>query len=174
MYICQKVYSMQRHCRDRHGWVNPQPEGGNSRTKYGNSQQQIWIDVPQFQQLFRAREWRRLFEVQQVIRPSSEEPVDIIQSVENRLQRRQQEIEDSKKRKAIQKNMTRCKADPWLDFTGWDSHLAGFNREELVSLMQPAAGEEGKDQDAVYDADLCEEGLITASRTTRRVIRQAL
>lgn len=114
----------------------------------------MWESVPHFQQFFQVREWKRSFAVQQPTQAPFGAPIDIIQGVEGMLQKRQQEIEERKKRTAVQKNITRCKADPWLDFTGWDSHLAGFDREELISLMQPAAGEDEKDAEAVYHADL--------------------
>jgi hypothetical protein len=41
-YVCRDLRRMQKHCRDKHRWVNKQKQGGDTRSKSLQSPNKIW------------------------------------------------------------------------------------------------------------------------------------
>ncbi|KAJ9653801.1 hypothetical protein H2201_009096 [Coniosporium apollinis] len=64
----------------------------------------------------------------------------------------------------------------WLDVTGWDEHLKGFDREQLIELVRPAVREEPEPQQQPQDLEEREgeERLADACKATRRLIKRAI
>ena len=100
------------------------------------------------------------------------------------------EREEQKKKKMIKDKSIRNEASPWLSFTRWDSHLAGFEREAVLMTIRPAEDEmEDKEEindqrwghqiqdnnnDEIRHDEDEDEGLAVACRATRRLIRKSM
>jgi hypothetical protein len=41
-YMCRTTTGMQKHCKDKHGWVNIQKRGGDVRGKRSHSENKLW------------------------------------------------------------------------------------------------------------------------------------
>ena len=54
-----------------------------------------------------------------------------------------QDLDRQKREKRLKRKVTvgryRSQANPWLEHTAWDKHLAGFGRVELKASLYPAA-----------------------------------
>jgi len=102
----------------------------------------------------------------------------MVERGEAALDRRLGEIEEAKKRKEIEGNVSRYVTNGWLDVTGWDEHLKGFDREQLIELIRPAVGEEPEPplqrQPQGFEEREGEEGLADACKATRRLIKRAI
>ena len=48
-------------------------------------------------------------------------------------------VEAARSRRKIDGSSNRYIANPWLSFTEWPQHLAGFQREELLATIRPKA-----------------------------------
>jgi len=88
--------------------------------------------------------------------------------------------DEVRKKREIEGNSSRYQLNPWLDFTGWEDHLKGFEKESILSIIRPAFNEvrEKADDSALSESDEEDEerdrGLAVACQATRRLIRKAI
>jgi len=54
---------MQKHCQDKHRWVNEQKQGGDTRSKSLHSPNKIWTANCACQRFFKVNSWQKYFEV---------------------------------------------------------------------------------------------------------------
>jgi hypothetical protein len=102
---------------------------------------------------------------------------DAVELFDQLLTQREADNNRQRQRRTIQGEGGRLEVSPWLQFVAWYIHLAGFNRGEILSIIQPAAGEAV--EEGLADVTKEEEeregsvGLAAASRAIRRLIRRA-
>ena len=86
----------------------------------------------------------------------------------------------AKSRRTIDGISHRYVANPWLSFTEWLQHLAGFQRDELLATIRPKP--EGNEvrirrtpdrSEGESDGEDDEEELEQTCQATRRLIRRA-
>lgn len=64
-YTCNDGDShMKRHCREGHGWVNPQSRGGNVKSKKRYRPENPWLVNQHCQRFFREGAWPRFFPIE--------------------------------------------------------------------------------------------------------------
>jgi len=157
-YVCRgRRHHIQRHCREQHGWTSQKGRPA------------MWIEDQACQQFFKRGQRGQYFVVQ---KPADTAPVSAGDALFTRIQ---QQREARQQQQEIQAEIPRSVANPWLEFTGWTVHLAGFTPAELLASIVPAAGEEdpqGEHMEAPEE-DREAAGLAEACHATRRLIRQA-
>jgi len=171
-YICRSIETMQRHCKKTHNWVNSQKRGGNSRAKQQQPGNRLWIDKQHCQRFFKQGAWQQYFQVMQEegeeADPYPERSLVIIEKGKKMLDQQLEEVEEAKKRRLIEADGNRYVPNAWLKRTGWATHLAGLDREQLVTLLQLP------DQDEqLGEEDVINEGLFEACQATQRTIKKA-
>lgn len=173
-YVCRNIRSIQNHCRLNHGWVNTQKRGRRSTaSREQQSNHRLWIENQSCQRFFVQGKWQRYFKITQE-RRISEDKESIVKQGEQLLDRRIAQIEEDKKRKEVEEPTNRFIVNTWLEHTGWQSHLAGFEKEQLKRWIQPAIGEQGNSEEHDFEEGEGEVGLADACRATRRLIRKAM
>ncbi|GIZ36530.1 hypothetical protein CKM354_001215300 [Cercospora kikuchii] len=170
-YMCRgaKTAHIAAHCRQAHAWSSNQARGRSRNGRGGPPTDRIWEEGQHCQRFFKFRGWQRYFVVSHAVEaPAS----DAMRALLGQIQERREEL---RKESTIPAENARSVADPWLDFTGWSAHLAGFTSEELLATIRPAEGEEGDEDEPVPPAEEDGEmvGLAEACHATRRLIRQA-
>ncbi|MCJ1360886.1 MAG: hypothetical protein MMC33_010895, partial [Icmadophila ericetorum] len=145
-YICRSKLRMQTHCRQEHGWVNPQRRGHTMKNqrRMGVEMERSWKEGVYCQRFFTTGHGQGFFEVQ---------PVDATE--ENAMEASvpkwdQARIELSRTWDAIKEREQRIiqegfgnEVNPWLERTGWQSYLAGLDRDQLLhSIAKPDPEEE--------------------------------
>jgi superfamily II DNA helicase RecQ len=167
-YSCRTLQGIQDHCKKAHNWANNQKRGGDARSKDLHASNRLWQDGQLCQRLFKASGWPAYFVVQ--ARAQQDDGGDALRLGRADLEQRRQEREQAAREEGFH-NGSRFLANAWIDFTGWPAHVQPFTRQELLSFIRPANGEEGAEQaetDTVED-----EGLAKACKATRRLIHRA-
>jgi hypothetical protein len=56
-YICRTPRGIREHCEQRHGWVNSQKRGGDTRSKQTHTSNKIWTENHACQRFFKVGVW---------------------------------------------------------------------------------------------------------------------
>jgi hypothetical protein len=180
LQVCITVRKIQEHCKTQHGWENCQKRGGNMRVKSVHSTNRMWDEGQAYQQFFSAPGWKRNTPV--YISPSlitsAQSGVgqgELEQHADQLIEEREAAIKSLRQHQIIDGSLDRLEPTPWLRFTAWHQHLAGFDREQLLLSIRPADDEasEASLASLTIEEDGEVEGLGKACRATRRLIRQA-
>lgn len=75
--------------------------------------------------------------------------------------------------KQVEISDIRSEMDPWLEHTGWPSHLSGFEKERLRASLN-AAPKKDADERGRQIIDEEEEAIETACRATGSVTQKAM
>jgi len=149
-FISREMRVIKRHCRQEHGWSNPQgrgrPRKGNRNV--GNADADIpWRANVKCQQFFKTGDKAQLFEVRL---PEEEEASQEIRLVHRAgTQESDWERRSAGYRQYARNVVTKAEKDnrdlvhkpvkgevnPWVDRTGWAVHLEGQKRRKLVQLI---------------------------------------
>ena len=91
----------------------------------------MWEASQHCQRFFEFAQWKKYFQV-------SKQPEQDRQQGELRVEKLLEElegtIEEKRKQREIAGSSSRYLPNPWLDFVGWDEHLKGFKRSELLEM----------------------------------------
>ncbi|KAK3620044.1 hypothetical protein LTR22_025756 [Elasticomyces elasticus] len=165
--------------------------GGNARAKAVHAVNKMWDEGKHCQRFFEFGKWQRYFQVsaREQDRQERNRSVESIQrgeQAENILAEGKAVVEAARARRKIEASISRYDANPWLHFTQWPQHLAGFRRERLMSVERIDEGdseghgescsEEGDSSSSNSSADSDdddEDDLLEACIATRRLIRTA-
>ena len=63
LYICRTPRGIREHCEQKHGWVNSQKRGGDTRSKQTHAKNKIWTENHACQRFFKVGIWQHYFEV---------------------------------------------------------------------------------------------------------------
>ncbi|UPX16307.1 uncharacterized protein EKO05_0006716 [Ascochyta rabiei] len=166
-YTCISLQGMQKHCKDKHGWVNKQKRGGDIRQKSKHSRNQVWRDSQSCQRLFRAVGWPAYVAVETSVGAAT--LADISQRVKADRQHQREEREAAAAQDKIKEGI-RSQADPWLELTEWVPHLQGIPRAALLRAKQLAGREvdaRGKEEVAFDNT-----GLRDVCKAIERLIQK--
>ena len=190
-YVCRTAVGIQKHCRLEHGWVNERGRGGNVRKKEKQALNRMWEDKQWCQRFFEYRQWQRYFVVSRGMSGEGDErmegegedreTIDVNAGLREVLREGRAKVEEARQRQTVDGSFKRYVADPWLEFTGWHRHLAGFQWDDLLGFVEWTARERAQEQSKgggrkvvrVGEEDEGEEELTRACRGTRSVVRKA-
>jgi hypothetical protein len=174
-YTCRHRTGIQRHCKEQHNYSNPQKRG---RQKKGAEQDKMWEESQHCQRFFEFAQWKKYF---QVLKQSGQDRQCVGAEISDaRMERLAEEIEESmmKKRKEreIQGNGSRYLPNPWLDFVGWDEHLKGFKRSEMLEMTEASKEkrQDGEEQEQEQEQEQEDRGLAYACVASQELIRRAM
>jgi superfamily II DNA helicase RecQ len=168
MYTCTTQQGITTHCKEQHGWINDQKRGGDARKKSAQPANRLWADNQPYQRVFRASGWPAYVALRAEASQQNEE--DMYEQVRAERDR----IEEQEAVAAAQdtiKEGTHQLPDPWLELTGWPSHLKGRRRAELLSAKL-VPEEPGESSRHVAQAE-GEADLARACNAMRRLISKA-
>lgn len=179
-FIChgKKIFRIEDHCKKAHNWQSNQRRGRTEGKQARQPSNRIWQDNQHCQRFFKTVAWQRYFQVRQETQaPVTQRGDQLLAHINRQRQWQAQE-------QTIQGEIPRSIANPWLEFTGWTIHLAGFTPEQLLAHIRPAEGEIGAEEArqhavateaAPYHLEEGQEapGLAEACHATRRLIRQS-
>jgi len=139
----------------------------------------MWKEGISHQRFFEYIPWKVYFEVRKQVEEEDQDGGK--EELFNRvLEERIRRSDEVRKKREIEGNSSRYQPNAWLDFTGWEDHLKGFEKESILSTIRPASDEvrekvddgpllESDEEDAEQD-----RGLAVACQATRRLIRKAI
>jgi hypothetical protein len=127
-YTCRTLRLMREHCKQRHGWINQQKRGGDTRTKQAHSTNRIWVPNRACQRFFKVSSWQKYFEIASVSLQISTEHT----SNQKHLffQAQKEEVKKTASDLAEAANIVqgfdshRSTVVPWLRETGIVKHIA--------------------------------------------------
>jgi hypothetical protein len=163
-FVTRSIRYMQTHCTQVHGWKNRQKCGGNVEQRSQYRHERIWTTGQAYQRLFAQGNWIRCFPVTSA--ESTREHDAIIEQGMAMLAQLEVQAEERKQHQRITDNNSRYDPRGWLNYTGWATHLEGFEPEYLKKTIRPAE-EDAKEGDEDY-------GLLQACWATRRIVRKAM
>ncbi|MDB5910917.1 MAG: hypothetical protein JWP34_5031, partial [Massilia sp.] len=133
-YISRQLRNIQQHCRERHGWQNPNKRG---RPTGKASEPVPWVEGVQCQRFFPSRQASGWFEVGRGETP--QESSEAGETIEQRLVRVHQEqvARFFARVSQIQVPDEKNEPNPWLRRVGWAEHLQGLDREQLRTSIRP-------------------------------------
>lgn len=167
-YTCITLQGMQKHCKDKHAWINKQTRGGDMRQKSRHTSNRLWKDGQPCQRLFRAVGWPAYIAIE--ARANSLQAEGISEIVKANLQRAEEEQEAAAAQELI-KDSSRQQADPWLELTEWISHLKGISRAKLLYARRlPGEAEDARKE---KESKVHESDLEDVCKAMRRLIRKA-
>lgn len=157
VFVCTHRATILKHYRTKHSWKNPWVKGGDVRHQ-ARSHSQPWRTNVRCQRLFKGGSGSFWFEV--LGSPSSPSalsydrpappPTDIPIPAEDALFLQQYSsqaaIFKARTAKTIAEG-SNYEPNPWLERTGWVTHLQGLNYQKLQSAasLEPGEGWEGPD-----------------------------
>lgn len=196
-YMCLTIQAIQRHCKKEHNWINTNSRGGDVRQKSKEPPPRPWIPGQLCQRFFEAPKWKKYFAVSQAQDHShtseSDRDADLGQIGNDMLNDYNNKIQNQKEKRKIEASSNRYVANSWLDFVGWEDHLQGFNRNQLLKAIKPVDDNsvitqewniQGRTQQARVDSDEDENdeedemeqniGLREACKATIKIIKEAM
>ena len=155
-YICRTLRGMREHCRQKHGWINSQKRGGDTRLKQTNANNRIWTENHACQRFFKVATWQRYFEVacQEAERGNegqTGQKDEFFRTQEDDI--RQVEHEAAGHADRVHGFDDHVSAVvPWLRETGIVDHVHGLKKDEIrTAIAVPRPGEES-DLRTIIDA----------------------
>ena len=173
-FLAQSRKAIQAHCRKEHGWSSTKGKGGSAAHKKEKDPSETWTEGHSCQKSFHFKAWGKLFRVTEAgtarVRTTAEERAGV-RRAETMGEDLLRELDRQKQEKRLQRKVTvgryRSQANPWLEHTAWDKHLAGFERVELKASLYPAAPEEDEQKAE-------EESLERACQAVGRLIHRMM
>jgi superfamily II DNA helicase RecQ len=167
-WLSSTLKNMQKHCRQVHQWKSGKGKGGSLKNRQAPESSQMWTTGHYCQQLFKTPTWKKWSKVQ----PISQQ-VDLTsratlqQAGEDLLQAMEKDMQQKKDERLVTLLSTRSQANPWMEHTGWDHHLFGFEKAQLKDSLYPIeAPKEG--------LSATETALQKACQATIKVLYQAM
>ncbi|KAM0714674.1 hypothetical protein Q7P37_003053 [Cladosporium fusiforme] len=145
-YICRTPRGMRQHCKQRHGWVNSQKRGGDSRSKQTHASNRIWTVNCACQRLFKVAAWQKYFEVARQATGRSNETQtshkhDFFRAQEDDVQQAQHDAADEANRVHGFDDHVSAVV-PWLRETGIADHVCGLRKDEIrTAIAVPPSGD---------------------------------
>jgi hypothetical protein len=141
--------------------VNPQQSSHHIRK---DKQHDVpWVANIHCQQFFKTGGFQKLFEVEAEQERINEDEIEMSQLVMTQAERDFQsswtEVEKERETKTVDGEISRYEPNAWLNRAGWAKHLAGIERQWLMSLAWGPRDEE--------------KGLFQACRAVERLIFKA-
>ena len=136
--------------------ANCQRRGGNRREKSKHATNRMWDENQPYQQFFTAPGWKRYTAVTPAVAALPQSDGDgNPEAHADRLIRAQEAtiIEEVRQRRTIDGSLDRLEPTPWLRFTAWHQHLAGFDRGQLLLSIRPTDDEREEDVGRVGQLD---------------------
>jgi hypothetical protein len=147
---------MREYCRQKHGWINSQKRGGDTRSKQTNANNRIWTENHACQRFFKVATWQRYFEVacQEAERGNegqTGQKDEFFRTQEDDI--RQAEHEAAEHADRVHRFDDYVSAVvPWLRETGIVDHIHGLKKDEIrTAIAVPRPGEES-DLRTIIDA----------------------
>lgn len=132
-YVCQSLTSIKDHCREEHGWINPQPSGGSINQR--RAIQRPWRENVRCQRLFHHGPRNGYWEVgpEQETRTEAVQPVSSqAEIVEQKLAEIQEKAAELRARQDQVQPGVKLDANSWLERVGWTHHLQGIRWDTLI------------------------------------------
>lgn len=143
-YICRTTCGIQKHCKDKHGWINVQKRGGDMRAKQAHSENKLWECNRACQCFFKVGKWQQYFEVNAQNLDASRERN--LAGKQLFFQAMRADIKQTAHDLAEAANLVqgfdkhRSTVVPWLRETGIAEHINGLNKDEIresIALPSP-------------------------------------
>ncbi|RYE02645.1 MAG: hypothetical protein EOP33_10005 [Rickettsiaceae bacterium] len=100
----------------------------------------MWKEGISHQRFFEYIPWKVYFEVRKQVEEKDQDRGK--EELFNRvLEERMHQSDEVRKKREIEGNSSRYQPNAWLDFTGWEDHLKGFEKESILSTIRPASDE---------------------------------
>ena len=147
-FISRRIDEIKRHCRQKHGWINPNVK--NRARKTNHDQDAIdnpWTASVKCQQFFKTGPKSQLFkvglpeeeeasqEIRLVHRAGTQESDWERRSAGYRQYARNVVTKAEKDNRDLVHKPVKGEVNPWVDRTGWAVHLEGQKRRKLVQLI---------------------------------------
>ncbi|KAI1663136.1 DEAD/DEAH box helicase [Pyrenophora tritici-repentis] len=159
-FVCQVEGS---HCKEKHNWVNNQRRGGDARKKRMQPSNRLWADQQLYQRLFKAAGWPMYMALEAVVlEPDADDLYARVLAERERI-----EGEAAATARDTIREGCRQLPDPWVQMTGWLSHLKSRSRADLLAARLPADVTVGSREGEVDPA------LLRACTAFERQIRLA-
>jgi hypothetical protein len=130
-YICGTIQSMQKHCREEHGWKNKN-KGGRPKKRSKTNQEVPWRTGVHCQRFFKQGPKSGYLEVGNAeATPQANEQAGIA-SRTDQFKAAKRELEaalrkaEEEERRVIKEAHEAREPNPWLRRVGWAAHLAGL------------------------------------------------
>lgn len=152
---CRAGKHMQKHCKDRHGWVNQQKRGGDVGAKR-RGPHAMWEGGRACQRFFKVGKWQRYFEVA-AVRPSPESrdrgarQDDFFRQQEEDIRRaRDDALEAANRVEGFDSH--RSAVLPWLQTTGIIDHVGGLKKNEIRAAITLTLSDEEVCLGSIFEA----------------------
>jgi RecQ family ATP-dependent DNA helicase len=138
-FIACQVPNIQQHCREEHGWSNPQKKGGQRK---GEVRDVPWRSGVHCQHFFVRGPGAQYFEVQAEGSSPAMPSGDVdLEAIKHKLSQAMQQANEEQRRQITEPEESR-EPNPWLRRVGWVEHSEAFDREELRALVAPVKDNE--------------------------------
>ena len=180
-FVAGVLKHMQQHCRDSHGWANPNAKKRRPLVNAHSSTTVPWRGCVSCQQFFKTGGWQCLFEVRT---PTTPEPSNDNERLEERLGEHRDRILRTTQTTAeaareaqrrVCKDAGELETDSWQRRAGFGKRFVGFNSEWLAQQTRLPVGcnDGGNDSDGGNGGSGCEGELLEALTTISRVVWHA-
>lgn len=133
-YVCQSLTSMKDHCREEHGWINPQSSGGSIDRR--QAIQRPWRENVSCQRLFHHGPRSGYWEVT----PDTATPHNAVQPASSQAEFAEQMLAQIREKEAsirarddLVRPGIKLDANAWLERVGWADHLQGIRWDTLIA-----------------------------------------
>jgi superfamily II DNA helicase RecQ len=134
LFVCRDRSGMQKHCRDKHQWINPQLKGRRRLTQAEKEREMPWVCGVHCQRFFGQGINSHWFEVERI--EVTEGPVEDILNRVRRITAAGLDRVQKRRREVIVAGDQSREPNLWLRRVGWDQHLAGIDRPALLASIQ--------------------------------------
>ena len=139
-YICHRIDTIQRHCRNVHGWTNARRPGRPTAhgSVDGHQAEVPWVSDVSYQRFFEFRQWAKAFRVTPGVANAASDVDDEMARVEQLFR---DATEQERREQLLAGSDLRQETNAWLQFMEWPSHLESFTKDEVLAFILPAADE---------------------------------
>ena len=134
LYISRHRPAIQTHCKEKHGWSNPQNKGRVQATDQRPKPEKPWVSGVHCQRFFGQGAGSGWFEVERA--EAVEGPAEYMLDRVKRITTAGMERVQKKRREQIKAADQSKEPNLWLRRVGWDGHLANINRPALLASIQ--------------------------------------
>ncbi len=165
-YICCHVKKMRMHCKQKHEWKQQQRSGRPSKSQERNDASGPWKSVT-CQRFFVQGHGSQYVEVKEETAITQNDAQGRVTAWE--LGRREMDkawVRIKEKEQRIIQEGGKNEVNPWLERTGWQTYLQGFDREELIASVSNPDAETEPVAIVIFDAmngliQHCQQSVIS-------------
>lgn len=170
---------IEAHCRKEHNWSSTKSRGGRGSFRSQAARNQPFTEGHYCQRFFKYAQWTKLFKVLQAVPHVQSSHHDF--EADTRAQKLadgatdelKSKLQELHRQREVGVSDVRSAMDPWLDHTGWASHLSGFEKEKLRASLNAAPQREA-DEEGRQVVNEEENAIETACRATGSAIKKAM